>query len=200
MNAARLLLASSSPTRQGLLGAAGLSVGSISPRLDEDALRSALVAEGTDPVDVAAVLAEGKALKISARHPESLVIGCDQILDLDGVCLAKPEDRAAARAQLITLRGHPHKLHAAAVIAQGGRPVWRHIATATLSVRSFSDAWLDAYLDRNWPAVSGSVGAYHLEGEGVQLFDRIDGDRFAILGLPLVQLLEYLRVRGEILA
>jgi len=194
----RLLLASTSSTRQRLLQAAGLQFRSVAPRVDEEALRLALEAEGTTPFAIADALAEAKALKIGARNPSSLVIGCDQTLDLDGACLSKPEDRDAARRQLLSLRGRRHRLHAAAVIAEGGRPVWRHTASATLSVRPFSEAWLDGYLDRNWPSVAGSAGAYHVEGEGVQLFDRIDGDWFAILGLPLVQMVTYLMDRGEI--
>ncbi len=198
MTQSRLVLASSSSTRLSVLRQAGLDVTPASPRVDEDAVRAALEADGVSPRNIADVLAEAKAMKVAARHPASLVLGCDQTLDLGGICLAKPADRDAARARLQQLRGQPHKLHAAAVIAEGDRPVWRHTETVNLSVRPFSDAWLDAYLDRNWPAVAGSVGGYHVEGEGVQLFDRIDGDWFAILGLPLVQIVTYLMDRGEL--
>lgn len=198
MTQSRLVLASSSPTRLSVLRQAGLDVSPAAPRVDEDALRAALEADGATPRTIADALAEAKAMKVGARHPASLVLGCDQTLDLDGICLTKPADLAAARTQLQQLRGRPHKLFSAAVIAEGGRPVWRHTETVTLSVRPFSDAWLDAYLDRNWPAVAGSVGGYHVEGEGVQLFDHINGDWFAILGLPLVQIVTYLMDRGEL--
>jgi septum formation protein len=126
------------------------------------------------------------------------VIGADSILELDGWLYDKPETVVDARRQLTALRARPHRLHSAAVIAEGGAPVWRHVATATLHMRDFSDAFLDHYILAEGEALLSTVGCYRLEGLGAQLFDRIEGDYFAILGLPLLPVLDYLRVRGVI--
>lgn len=193
-----LILASGSLIRAQLLTQAGLDFEVQPPRVDEDMLRDALLSEGTSPRDLADALAEMKALRISEKRPDALVIGCDQVLDLDGRVLSKPDTRDTARAQLMELRGKRHSLLSAVVVCEGGKPIWRHIGQVRLMVRDFSDAWLDGYLDRNWPDVGDAVGAYKLEKEGVRLFSRVDGDYFTVLGLPLLDILSYLSLRGDI--
>jgi septum formation protein len=193
-----LILASGSSIRADLLKQAGLEFEVTRPRVDEEMVRDALLSEGATPRDLADALAEMKSLRISEKRPESLVIGCDQVLDLGGKVLCKPETREAARAQLMDLRGKRHSLLSAVVICEGGKPIWRHIGQVRLMVRDFSEGWLDGYLDRNWPDIAESVGAYKLEKEGVRLFSRVDGDYFTVLGLPLLDLLSYLSLRGDI--
>lgn len=194
----QLILASGSLIRAQLLRQAGLAFDVIRPAVDEDLLRDALLSEGASPRDLADALAEMKAMRISEKHPESLVIGCDQVLDLGGQVLTKPSTREDAAAQLIALRGKRHSLLSAVVICDAGKPIWRHIGQVRLMVRDFSDDWLDGYLDRNWPDIADSVGAYKLEKEGVRLFSRVEGDYFTVLGLPLLDLLSYLSLRGDI--
>lgn len=193
-----LVLASSSAIRRKLLENAGVEVVVSPPRIDEDALQSALVAEEAKPRDIADTLAEAKARKISSRHPAQLVLGCDQVLEHDGGILSKPDTPDEARAQLAALRGGTHRLLSAAVIYSDGKPLWRHVGIARLTMRAFSDAYLDDYVARNWDSIRHSVGAYKLEEEGVRLFTRIDGDYFTVLGLPLLELLAYLTLRGDI--
>ena len=193
-----LLLASASAIRLTLLQNAGLTVTAQPARIDEAAIRAALATEAAKPRDVADTLAEIKARKIAARHPSALVLGCDQILAFNDQIFAKPETHAAARDQLQTLRGHSHHLHTALVLYHNGQPIWRHLASAKLTMRPFSDAFLDDYLTRNWPTLQHSVGAYLLESEGIRLFTAIEGDYFGILGLPLLPLLNYLSLRGFI--
>lgn len=193
-----LILASTSRTRQCLLENAGLLVEVVQPRVDEEMIRAGLQAEGHRPRDIADTLAEAKASRVSGKRPGALVLGCDQVLDLDGDLLSKPGTPEAARAQLLALRGRRHDLLSAAVICEDGAPIWRHVGTARLTVRVFSDAWLDSYIERNWPGISESVGAYKLESEGVRLFSRIEGDYFTILGLPLLDLLGFLTLRGDL--
>ena len=195
-----LILASSSETRATLLRNAGL-VPEVRPaRVDEDAIRAALEAERANPRDIADTLAETKARRISEKAPAALVLGCDQVLDLDGRVFAKPENPAAARLQIRALSGRTHQLLSAAVVCHGGEPLWRHLGTARLTMRAVSDAYLDDYVSRNWPSIRHSVGAYKLEEEGVRLFSHIEGDHFTILGLPLIELLTWLAVRGDIAA
>jgi septum formation protein len=194
----QLILASGSLIRAQLLRQAGLAFDVIRPAVDEDLLRDALLSEGASPRDLADALAEMKAMRISEKHPESLVIGCDQVLDLGGQVLTKPSTREDAAAQLIALRGKRHSLLSAVVICDAGKPIWRHIGQVRLMVRDFSDDWLEGYLDRNWPDIADSVGAYKLEKEGVRLFSRVEGDYFTVLGLPLLDLLSYLSLRGDI--
>ena len=198
MTPAPLLLASASPIRAEMLRRAGLTFEVQPARIDEEALRDSLRAEGAGPRDLADALAEHKARRLSTRRPEALVLGCDQILDLDGAILSKPDSPAQARAQLLQLRGRTHTLHAAAVLCRAGAPVWRHVGVARLTMRAFSDSYLDGYLTRGWPAIGQSVGAYRLEDEGVRLFSRIEGSHFTILGLPLPELLVHLGRIGEI--
>lgn len=195
----RLVLASTSAARRAMLSNAGVPHEAVAPRVDEDELKLALKAEGASPRAVADALAETKAVKISQRTPGALVLGADQILALpDGTMLDKPSDRAAAAAQLRSLRGIEHRLISAAVIAENGSPVWRFVDTAALQVRNFSDEWLDTYLDAEGDVLLGCVGAYRLEGLGAQLFARVRGDYFTVLGLPLLAVLDYLRLRGVI--
>ena len=193
-----LILASGSSIRAQLLTQAGLAFEVVRPRVDEEMVRDALLSEGASPRDLADALAEMKSLRVSEKHPAALVIGCDQVLDLQGKVLSKPESRDAARAQLMDLRGKRHSLVSAVVICEGGKPIWRHIGQVRLMVRDFSEAWLDGYLDRNWPDIAEAVGSYKLEKEGVRLFSRVDGDYFTVLGLPLLDLLSYLSLRGDI--
>lgn len=195
----RVTLASTSSTRAAILRNAGLVFETASPGVDEDAAKTGLLAEGASPREVADALAELKAFKVSTKRP-GLVIGSDQTLDLDGVLFDKVDTVEAARERLIQLRGKTHKLHSAVVVARDGQPIWRVVETAKLSVRDFSDAWLDGYLARNGPEVLWSVGCYLLEGEGVQLFNRIDGDYFSILGLPITGLFDFLRLHGALQA
>lgn len=192
-----LTLASKSATRQMILRNAGVAFEAVGPGVDEDAAKAGLLAEGASPRDIADALAELKAFKVSTKRP-GLVIGSDQTLDLDGVLIDKVDTVEQARERLIQLRGKVHKLHSAVVVARDGQPIWRRIETSKLSVRNFSDAWLEGYLERNKPDILWSVGCYLLEGEGVQLFDRIDGDYFAILGLPVTGLFDFLRLHGAL--
>jgi septum formation protein len=192
-----LVLASQSASRRALLSAAGVPHEAVAPGVDEEAAKAGLRAEGIDARGLADALAEFKALKLSARRPGDLVLGCDQVLVReDGTTLDKAVDRDDAKAQLGRLRGTTHRLISAAVICEGGAPVWRHVDTAKLTMRPFSDGFLDSYLDTEWPGVSGCVGCYRLEAHGAQLFSRIEGSHFTILGLPLLALLDYLRTRG----
>lgn len=191
-----VILASQSEIRAELLRRVRLPFETAPARIDEAAIRQGMEAEGAAPRDVADVLAEQKALKLSARGPEALVIGCDQVLAFDGQILAKPTSREDAAAQLNALSGTDHRLITAAVIAEAGRPQWRVVTEARLWMKPLSSAFIEAYLDRNWPDVGSSVGAYKLEAEGPRLFQRITGDHFTILGLPLLELCAYLELRG----
>lgn len=193
-----LILASGSEIRLQLLRNAGLDVTAQVARIDEAMIRAGLEAEAANPRDIADALAEMKAARVAARAPEALVLGCDQVLEFRHRVWGKPETRDEARAQLTALRGQTHKLLSALVLYDAGEPVWRHVGEARLSMRPFSDAFLDGYLDRNWPSVGRSVGGYKLEEEGIRLFERIEGDHFTILGLPLLPFLTYLGTRGFI--
>jgi septum formation protein len=192
-------LASKSAARQMILKNAGVAFEAVSPGVDEDAAKAALLAEKAVPRDIADALAEMKAVKVSTKR-SGLVIGADQTLDLKGKLFDKAETLAQAREHLLQLRGQTHKLHSAVVVASDGQPIWRIVETAKLSVRPFSEAWLDAYIERRGEALLWSVGCYELESEGVQLFDAVDGDYFTILGLPLIGLLDFLRLHGALAA
>lgn len=175
-----------------MLEAAGLVFEVESPRVDEEAAKASLRAEGLKPRDQADALAELKALSVS-RKRGGFVIGADQMLAIDGDVLDKPKDAAEARTHLEHLRGKTHELITAAVIAKEGAIIWRHIDTPKLRMRAFSDAFLDSYIERAGENVLHSVGAYQIEGLGAQLFERVEGDYFSILGLPLLPLLSFLR-------
>lgn len=191
-----LILASTSATRQRLLRAAGLRFTAEAAAIDETSVIESLAAEKAKPRDVADVLAELKTSKISNRHPEAWVIGADQVLSLGVEMFEKPDDRAGAREQLAKLRGRTHVLSSAVCVARGGSVVWRVVEEARLTMRAFSDAFLDAYLVDAGEDILGSVGAYHVEGIGIQLFSKIDGDVFTIQGLPLLPLIDFLRTHG----
>jgi septum formation protein len=190
-------LASKSAARQAILHNAGIAFEAVVAGVDEDATKAGLLAEGASPRDVADALAELKAVKVSTKRP-GLVIGADQTLDFAGRLIDKVDTLDEARALLLELRGQTHKLHSAVVVARDGKPIWRVVQSAKLSVRPFSDAWLDGYLERRGEHILHCVGCYELESEGVQLFDAIDGDYFTILGLPLVGLLDFLRLHGAL--
>lgn len=194
----KIILASSSNTRRQMLEQARVSVEAVSPRLDEAAIRAALEAEDAKPRDIADTLAEMKCRKIAERYEGTIVIGSDQVLDLDGRILGKPETLDVARMQLQQLRGRDHKLISAVAVYEDQKPVWRHVGEARLTMRSFSGSYLDSYLIRNWDDIRHCVGAYQIEGEGSRLFAAVDGDYFTILGLPLLPLLNYLSQRGFI--
>lgn len=195
-----LILASASPIRAALLRQAGLNIAVHPARLDEGALRDGLLAEGATARDVADALAEHKALRVARGHPGALVLGCDQVLVFQGRILGKPADRSALRARLMQMRDAPHQLLSAAVLYADGEPIWRHVAEATLWMRDFSDGFLDWYLSEITEDILGTVGGYAVEGLGVRLFRKIQGDHFGILGLPLVELLDVLTRRGDIAA
>jgi septum formation protein len=197
MSTQRLLLASQSASRYRLLAEAAVPFDVIDAGVDEDALKAGLVAEGIGARDLADALAEWKAKRPSMRHPTDLVLGCDQTLELDdGTRIDKVETRDEAAELLGRMSGRAHKLHSAAVIAQGGEPVWRQIESVTLDMRPLSAAFIDHYLDLDWENCRWCVGCYRIEGPGAQLFARITGSLFAVQGLPLLPLLDYLRVRS----
>jgi len=194
-----LVLASTSTTRRAMLDAAGIAHEAVAPGVDEEAAKAGFAAQGLDGRALADALAELKAVKISSRRPGDLVLGCDQTLELDdGTLLDKPGKHLAA--QLKQLSGRTHRLHAAVVAAEGGHPVWRHVERVTLTVRTLSSAFIDSYVAAEGEAVAGCVGGYRIEGPGIQLFDRVEGSHFAILGLPLLPLLGWLRTRGFLAA
>ena len=188
-----LILASGSTTRQALMTAAGLRFEIRVAPIDEAEAKRAARAEGLDADEAALMLAELKAMRVARSNPDALVIGCDQILVCDGVWFDKPTDRDSARAQLQTLRGRAHTLETAIICLRGSQRVWHHIAHPCLTMRNFSDAFLESYLDAEGDAVTASVGGYRLEGLGQHLFDRIEGEHAAILGVPMLALLSFLR-------
>lgn len=179
-----------------MLMAAGVPFEAMAAGVDEVSAKASLSADGISARNLADALAELKAVKLSRRYPEALVLGCDQVASLDSRIFDKSESRAEAREHLVSLRGETHSQTSAAVICESGEPVWRHIDVAKLTMRDFSNGYLDGYLQAEWPAISGCAGGYRLEGRGGQLFTHIDGSYFTILGLPLLPLLDYLRVCG----
>ncbi len=193
-----IVLASASLSRRRLFEAAGIPVAIEAANIDETELKRSMAADHVPPRDMADFLAELKAQKVSQRWRGALVIGADQVLVLNDMVFDKPADMDHARAHLQALRGRRHELISAVVISENGAPVWRHVATAKLEMRAFSDDFLDAYLAAAGPVVLSSVGAYQVEGLGLQLFSRIEGDHSTILGLPMLAVLDYLRVRGAI--
>lgn len=195
----KLILASQSASRRAMLEAAGVPFEAQPAHVDEDAARAAL--GKVAPRDLADALAELKALKVSQRAPAALVLGSDSLAVLgDGTILAKPVSREQAAEHLSRLSGQRHDLVSAAVIAEGGRAVWRHVDSARMFVRPLSYTFINAYVAAEWPAIAGCVGCYRIEGPGVQLFSRIEGSQFTVLGMPLLPLLGYLRERQVLAA
>jgi len=193
----RIVLASQSASRRAMLTAAGIAFDAVSAGVDEESAKAALLGEGLAARDMADALAELKAIKVSSGDGQALVLGCDSIVALeDGSMLDKPRDRAEAAMHLRRLSGKRHELVSAAVMAEGGRPVWRVVDRARMHVRPLSEAFIESYLDLEWPEIAGCVGCYRIEGPGAQLFSRIEGSQFTVLGLPLLPVLDYLRVRG----
>jgi septum formation protein len=193
-----IILASRSPFRAALLKNAGVSFTAQPAHIDERAAEAPLYESGATPEDVALVLAEAKALEVSERNPEALVIGSDQTLSLGDDVLHKPENMEAARRQLLQLSGKTHHLNSAVVLAKNGITLWRHVSVARMTLRNLDPGFIGRYLSRAGAAVLQSVGAYQFEGEGVQLFEKVDGDYFTIVGLPILPLLAELRHEGAI--
>jgi len=192
-----LILASQSASRRAMLDAAGVTYVAEPARVDEDGVKAAMV--GQLHRDIVDALAELKAIKVSQAHPSALVLGSDSIVALaDGTLLDKPVSREDAADHLRAMAGGTHDLWSAAVITEGGRPVWRHVERARLFVRPLSEDFIASYLNAEWPAIAGCVGCFRIEGPGVQLFSRIDGSHFTVLGMPLLPVLDYLRARGEL--
>lgn len=191
----QIILASKSAARRAVLTGAGVPFEVSVAGVDEDAVKNAMLAQGASPRDVADALAELKAVKVSRSRP-GFVIGSDQTLEFEGRLYDKAQNTEAATERLRLMRGKPHKLHSAVVVARDGAPIWREIVSATLTMRDFSDAFLTDYLDLEGEEALGSVGCYRLEGPGAQLFSKIEGDYFAILGLPLMGLLDLFRRHG----
>jgi len=193
-----IILASGSQIRAQLLANAAVPHDVILPRVDEDAVKAALSAEQAPPRDIADALAEAKARKVSTKRPDALVIGCDQVLAFEDRILSKPGSPEEALEQLRALRAKHHALLSAAVIYHDAKPLWRHVGQVRLYMRDVSDSYLESYVARNWDSIRTSVGGYKLEEEGVRLFSRLEGDYFTILGLPLLELLNYLTLSGEL--
>ncbi|MCA8901218.1 MAG: Maf family protein [Hyphomonas sp.] len=194
-----VVLASGSESRRKLLAAAGVEAAAVKPNVDEDAMKAGLRAEGLTVRDQAMRLAELKAIKISARQP-GLVIGGDQMLAFGDEAFDKPKDLEGAKDHLRKLSGKTHTLETAIVVCENGTPVWRHLARPKLTMRPLSEDFIESYVARVGEPLLATVGAYQLEGLGAQLFVQVQGDYFSILGLPLLPLLDYLRIRGVLAA
>ena len=192
-----IILASGSASRRALLSEAGIKATSIKPNVDEDAHKAAMRRDNISVRDQAMHLAEAKAVKVSTTQ-SGFVIGGDQMLNLEGEAFDKPSDMDAAANHLRKLSGKTHTLETAIVICEDGKPVWRHLSRPKLTVRPLSEAFIQSYLDQSGDQILSTVGAYMLEGLGSQLFTKIEGDYFSILGLPLLPLLDYLRLRKVI--
>ncbi|MCF6109733.1 Maf-like protein [Mesorhizobium muleiense] len=196
--AEKIILASGSPFRKALLVHAGVPVEAVPAEVDERALEAPLQGSGAWPEDVALVLAEAKATEVSERKPGALVLGCDQTLSLGDEVFHKPADMEAARRHLLALSGKTHQLNSAVVLARDGAVLWRHVGVASLTMRKLDPAFIGRHLARVGAKALSSVGAYQIEGEGIQLFERVEGDYFTIVGLPLLPVLAKLRDLGAI--
>lgn len=194
-----VILASKSAARRAVLTGAGVPFEVQVAGVDEDAVKTAMLADGAGPRDIADALAELKAIRVSQKTP-GFVIGSDQTLEFEGRLYDKAVDLVEARERLLTMRGKPHKLHSAVVVAKDGAPIWREIVSATLTMREFSNTFLDDYLAKEGEEALSSVGVYRLEGLGSQLFSSIEGDYFSILGLPIMGLMDLLRRHGVLTA
>lgn len=196
--AERIILASGSRFRKAMLEAAGVDIDVVPATIDERAVEKTLAGTGASPEDVAQVLAEAKAIDVSEKNPGRLVLGCDQTLSLDDELFHKPADMEDARRHLLKLSGRTHQLNSAAVLARNGETLWRDVGIARMTMRRLEPGFIGRHLARVGPMALNSVGAYQIEGEGIQLFEKIDGDHFTIVGLPLLPLLKELRDLGAI--
>lgn len=193
----QLILASTSSARRMMLANAGVECDAMAPLVDEETIKQSLLNQGFGPRDLADALAEAKAVKLSSKNPQALVIGADQTLECaDGTMLDKAETPQKAIDQLHWLAGKTHKLYSAAVIAERGEPVWRFVATSRMTMRPLSDEFITLYVNSAWDQIRHCVGCYQVEGLGAQLFSQIQGGHFDIMGLPLLPLLSFLRERG----
>jgi septum formation protein len=193
-----LILASGSSIRAQLLTQANIPHQVNVARIDEQMIKAAMLSEGAPPRDIADTLAEMKARRVSDKTPGALVLGCDQVLDHRGTLLSKAKTPQDAIDQLTSLRGDRHSLLSAAVIVEDGKPIWRHVGQVRLRMREVSDSYIADYVDRNWDSIQHAVGSYKLEEEGVRLFSGIEGDYFNVLGLPLIELINYLTIGGDL--
>ena len=194
----KLILASSSEVRKALLEKSNISFTSIKANIDEDAVKSSLLSENYSPRDIADALAELKASKISLKNQNSLVLGCDQILEFEGNILEKPPSKNSAIQQLMTISGKKHCAYSAAVIFESSQPIWRYVGKADLFLKNNSEEYISDYVNRNWESIRNSVGGYKIEEEGCRLFSKINGDYFSILGMPLLEIINFLCIRGVI--
>tara|TARA_B100001094_G_scaffold308071_1_gene340339 strand:+ start:343 stop:942 length:600 start_codon:yes stop_codon:yes gene_type:complete len=193
-----LILASSSQVRQELLSKANISFVSIKPNIDEAEVKSSLLMENYSARDIADALAELKASKISLKHPNSLVLGCDQVLEFQGALLEKPASKSLAVEQLLKLSGKQHIAFSAAVIFENSQPIWRFVGKTDLFCKNNSEKYIRDYVDRNWDSIKHSLGGYKIEEEGCRLFTKISGDYFSILGMPLLEIVNFLGIKGMI--
>ncbi|MET3662102.1 Maf-like protein [Aquamicrobium ahrensii] len=196
--AEKLILASGSSFRKAMLVDAGLDIEAVPAEIDERAVEAPLANSGVSPEDVAMILAEAKAIEVSQRRPGALVLGCDQTLSLGDEVFHKPADMEGARRRLLSLSGKTHQLNSAAVLVRDGAVLWRHVGIASLTMRQLEPAFIGRHLARVGDRALSSVGAYQIEGEGIQLFEKVEGDHFTIVGLPLMPLLAELRRLGAI--
>ena len=192
----QLVLASSSLARSQVLNNAGVVHEILSPQIDEDSVKMAMLADGYSHRDIADKIADMKARKVSLQRAESYVLGCDQVLSFAGSLYSKPETKFNLETQLQEMSGKTHQLISAAVIYKDMQPIWRHVGVATLSMDLLSDSVIEKYVEKNWDTVKFCVGGYEIERRGVQLFNEIQGDYFCILGLPLLEIMNFLKVRG----
>ncbi len=193
-----IILASKSPIRSLLLEKTGIEFSTVDPAIDEREVKLSYISNNYPTRDIADVLADMKARKISNRFPDSIVIGCDQILDFNSKILSKAKDQDELIRQLKQLQGNKHKLHSACVVYNAQKPEWRFIGSVGMTMRNLSDRYISKYVQDNWDDIKHSVGGYQMENSGISLFSKIDGDYFSVLGLPIIQLIDHLLNRGVI--